>query len=285
MCLGVYNVLPGVETGRIRDHPFVRVGSGRRRPLVVVPGLNDPLQRATDSAWYAAQMAVYCRRFARDRSVYYASRPPGLPEDADTRTMARGYGRVLARVCDRHDHPRADAMGISMGGFLVTHLVADRPDLVGRAVLALAADRLAERGRSVVERWIGYAERRQWRSVYREAANVVARGWRRWALRGAATVYDRLSESDAPRDRDFAITARATLDHDAGDRLGGIDRPTLVVGGDGDPFFSLARFRSTAREVPDGRLARLRGASHEAVIQHPTTFEGPIRSFLRGTGT
>jgi pimeloyl-ACP methyl ester carboxylesterase len=287
--------LPGVETGRIAGHPFVRAGprgdpdggrggreagGGDGRPLVLIPGLNDPLQRVCDSRWYALAMWGYCRRWADGRPVYVASRPRGLPADADTRSLARGYADVLAALCDRHDADRADAFGISMGGFLVAHLAADRPDLVGRAVLALAADHLADRGRALVDRWLAHARRSRWLPVYLAAAGVVARGWRRRAMRAAVRVHDLLTDPVVPED--FRITARATLAHDAGDRLAGIERPTLVVGGDGDPFFSLERFRATARAIPGGRFARLRGASHEAVIQHPGVFEAPIREFLDG---
>jgi pimeloyl-ACP methyl ester carboxylesterase len=247
---------------------------------VFVPGLNDPLQRVTDSRWFALAMAAYCRRYADGRAVYMVSRPPGLPAGTTTRTMAAGYADVLSAVSERHDHSRADAVGISMGGFLVTHLAADHPGRVGRAVLALAADRLSDRGRDRVGRWREWGQAEEWPEVYRDAADVVASGARRRAMRVAVRAYDRLLDPPPSAREDFLASARATLDHDAVDCLGGIERPVLVVGGDGDPFFSLERFRATARGIPDCRFARIHGASHEAVIQHPGAFGGAIRAFL-----
>jgi pimeloyl-ACP methyl ester carboxylesterase len=268
------------RTGRIAGHPYVRVGGGSERPLAFVPGLNDPLQRVTDSRWFSLSMAAYCRRYAGDRAVYMVSRPSGLPAGTTTRTMAAGYEGVLSALCDRHGSSRVDLVGISMGGFLVTHLAAEWSDRVGKAVLALAADRLDERGRRRVSQWRSWGSDGEWSEVYLDAADVVARALRRRGMRVAVRAYDRLCDPPESGPSDFLASARACLEHDASDRLEAIERPTLVLGGDGDPFFSLSRFRATARELPDGRFARIHGASHETVIQHPNAFESAVKRFL-----
>jgi len=91
------NDLPGVETGRIADHPYVRVGSGDRT-LLVVPGLNDPLHTLADSPWFPYLMARYCRRYASTHEVYFVSRPHGLEPDCTTRDLATGYAEVLSAI-------------------------------------------------------------------------------------------------------------------------------------------------------------------------------------------
>lgn len=262
--------LPGLETGRIADHPYVRVGDGERR-LLVVPGLNDPLHTVADSPWFPYLMARYCQRYAGTHTVYFASRPHGLGEHT-TRDLARGYAAVLDEVGP------ADVLGLSMGGFVAAHLAVDRPDLVERVVLGLAADRLSERGRRVVDRWVEWGRAGRWGRIYRDAYGLIADPPLRWILQAGAVGYGLVYDPTDPDD--FFASAEATLDHDASDRLGEVDAETLVVGGDRDPFFAPEAFRRTARAFPRGSLATLPGVGHEAAIHYPGAFDGSIRRFL-----
>lgn len=263
--------LPGPETGRIADHPYVRVGSGDRT-LLVVPGLNDPLHTVADSPWFPYLMARYCRRYADTHAVYFASRPHGLDRDLTTRDLARGYAAVLESVGP------ADVLGLSMGGFVATHLAADRPALVRRVALGLAADRLSPRGERAVERWRSWGRAGDWARVYRDAYRLIADPPLRWLLQAGAVGYDRLYDPADPGD--FLASAAACLAHDAADRADEVHVPTLVVGGTRDPFFAPGAFRRTARALPRGALALLPGVGHEAAIHHPGAFDGSIRRFL-----
>jgi pimeloyl-ACP methyl ester carboxylesterase len=265
------NFVSGVETGRIRAHPYVRVGGGDRT-LLVIPGLNDPLHTVADSAWFPLLMARYCQRYADAHAVYFVSRPHGLASGLTTRDMARGYAAVLESIGS------ADVLGLSMGGFVVSHLAADFPDLVERAVLGLAADRTSPRGRRVVDRWVEWGRAGRWGRVYRDAYGLISVPPLRWILQAGATGYDLVSDPVAPDD--FFVSADACLSHEAGVRSGEIDAETLVIGGTEDPFFSPEAFRRTARSLPSGRLALLSGIGHEAAIHYPSAFDGTIRRFL-----
>ncbi|MFC6835785.1 alpha/beta fold hydrolase [Halomarina ordinaria] len=263
--------------GDLDGHPFVRV-DGEGTPLVVVVGLNDPLLRVTDALWFAASVAALGRRLRRrgyPGPVYLLSRPVGLPRDATTRTLAADLGEVL----DANDLAPANLLGLSMGGFLVQHLAADRPDLVERAVCGLAADRLSPHGRRTVERWRAWGAAGEWGRIYRAGSDVVAVGALRRLLRAGTYPYERLA-SVPPAAVDFDVSARASLAHDAGDRLASVDAPTLVVGGTRDPFFSERAFRRTADGLHDGRFVRLDGLGHEAVICAGERFDRPVVDFL-----
>lgn len=266
--------VPGIETGTIRDHPYVKVGAGPER-LVVIPGLNDPLLRATDTRWFSLVVTAFCRRYRSDRtrSVLYVSRRRDLSADVTTREMAEGYATVL------DDIGPAAVMGLSMGGFVVQHLAVDCPALVERAVMGLSAARLSRAGRRTIARWREHALADDWRSIYLGAADVVTSGTVRRALRLSARIYDVLTPR-SPVTTDFVASADACLDHDASDRLDELAVPTLVVGGTADPFFDERGFRETATRVPDGRLRLLDSVGHEAVIQHRQTFDGAVLDFL-----
>ncbi|MFC6904401.1 alpha/beta hydrolase [Halalkalicoccus tibetensis] len=262
-----------LRRGRWDDHPYVAVGDGPRT-LIVIPGLNDPLCRVTDRWWFSLLAAAYCNRYAGRHTVAMVSRPPGLDEEASVRELAGGYADVLEEIGP------ADVMGLSMGGFLVAELAADRPDLVEHAILGLAAARLSERGREVVGRWREYAGEDRWRPICTEAAGAVAGGLRGTVARDAARLYGLLG-SPSPVDRhDFLVSAEACLAYDGTDRLEEIGVPTLVIGGTEDPFFAPEAFRGTAAGITDGRLVELDGVGHEAVLDHRRPFDGAIREFL-----
>lgn len=261
-------------TGTVAGHPYVRYGSGE--PLVVVAGLNDPLMRVTDALWFVGVVAAYCRRCARkfDRAVHFVSRPAGIPAGTTTREMARGYAEVAERL-----GPPVDLLGLSMGGFLVAHLAADRPDLVDRAVFGLAAARLSDHGRATVRQWGRWAAAGEWVRVYRAGVDAVSVGPLRRVGHAVARAYATLS-SEPPTAGDFGASVRACLAHDATPRLVEVEAPALVVGGTRDPFFTVEEFRATARGL-DAAFARLDGAGHEAVVHRPRAFDAPIAAFLR----
>jgi len=273
--VAVADALDRASTGRVAGHPYVRVAAAdrdeSRPPLVVLPGLNDPLMRVTATPWYAGLMALLGRRYARRRPVFLVSRPLDGPESV--REMAAGYEPVFERLGP------ADAMGLSMGGFVLIELAAERPDLVERAAFALAAGALSGRGRTRVERWRDLADRERWRPLFADAFDAVATGWRREALRVGGRLYDAVAPGpESPVD--FRREASACLAYDGRERLPAVDAPALVVGGTTDPFFTEAAFRRTADELPEGRLAVLRDAGHEAPLIHPEAFDAPLRAFF-----
>lgn len=277
-----------VDAGRVAGHPFVRVGTGSRRsrPLVVIPGLNDPLTRVTDAPWFAVVAMAYCACYAgtgrtgASRPVYMVSRPAGCPVET-IREMAAGYTAVLREVesvCD----DRVDLLGLSMGGFVAGELAASHPDLVNRLVFGLAASRLSDAGRKAVARWERWAERERWGPIYCEAIDAVSLGFKRRALRIIARGYDALT--DGPEHpRAFRAEARACLSHDGTNRLCGIEAPTLVIGADADPFFSAREYRRTASILPEGALRLLSGIGHQAVLERRGAFDEAVREHLTGT--
>jgi pimeloyl-ACP methyl ester carboxylesterase len=270
-----------VETGVIDGHSFVRVAGGADadRVLVVVPGLNDPLKRVGDARWFAGLMALYLRRYRDTHTAYMVSRPRGLAGAGTTREMARGYESVLDGLVARDGVDGVDVLGLSLGGFVVQHLTAARPDRVDRAVLGLAGTELSTRGRNRLRRWCTLAEAGRWRRIYVDAYDVVARGLTARTLQAVAVAYDLVGAPDAPAD--FVASIDATCRHDGSDGLHDVAVPTLVLGGTRDPFFDESAFRDAARRLPDGTLAILDGLGHEAVVEHAGAFDGTIKRFLR----
>lgn len=259
---------------RVAGHPYVAWGDGP--PLVVIPGLNDPLARARDYPWFDAAFLAFCRRLSRrcaavgvPRRVHYVSRPRGSTGDAES--MADGYSRVL------DDLGPADVLGVSMGGFLALELAANE-DRVRSLVCGLAATRLSRHGRESVRTWRTWAENGEWLRIYRMGVRAVATPPLSTLGRLSVRVWDALV--DEPRSPgDFLAAADLALDFDGVPSVDGVDCPALVVGGTRDPFFTTAAFATTAEGL-DCRFERLDGLGHDAVVEHGARFDGAIAQFL-----
>ncbi|MFC6733070.1 alpha/beta fold hydrolase [Haladaptatus sp. DYSN1] len=199
------------------------------------------------------------------------SRPVGFGQQS-TAAMADGYAGVLEETGP------AAIMGLSMGGFIVQHLAAERPDLVTGAILGLSAAAFSHDGHETISRWHEWGGRRQWRRIYREAADTVSSGLVQRGFSLVAQAYSVITRGPKTP-ADFLGTAQSSLDHDARATLGDIEVPTLTIGGTNDPFFDEADFRETANLL-GGDLHLLPGLGHEAVIHHSRDFDDPINRFL-----
>ncbi|PSQ24204.1 alpha/beta hydrolase [Halobacteriales archaeon QS_9_67_17] len=261
-----------VERGHAASHPYVGCGDGP--PLVVLPGVNDPLLRAREQAWFDLALAAYCRRQARacavagaPRTVYYLSRPPGVPET---------IGGMSERYRDALDaFGPCDVLGISMGGFAALEL-ARRDDRVRSVALGLSAARLSRHGRESLSTWDEWAADGEWRRVYRAGVRTVVTGLRQRLGALAARGFARLR---IPPARDFRRTVAATLAFDATPWLDGVDVPALVVGGTRDPFFTDEAFVAAASGL-DARHERLDEWGHDAIIEGGRLVDRRVAQFL-----
>jgi pimeloyl-ACP methyl ester carboxylesterase len=256
-------------------HPYYQVGRGDR-PLVVLPGLSDAFAPGDPSLATAVLLDRGSYRAYRETfTVYVVGRPRGLAEGTTTRDMAAAYADLLGAF----DGP-IPLVGVSMGGLVAQHLAADRPELVDRLVLSVSACRLGERGRRILGRWRDWAADGEWARIQRDAVAVTSGDRRRGLLAPAVGAIGRALPLDPGYPEDVVVSAQACLDHDATDRLGAIEAPTLVLGGDEDAFFPADLLERTARDVPDGRLKLFAGVGHDAVAARRREFDESVRAFL-----
>lgn len=262
-----------LTTGKLSGSlPYVAFGTGPR-PLVVLPGASDPFAGPIEglSAW---ALRYYYRRFVDSHTVYFVRRPQGMESGYDVDSMAAD---CAVAIDDRFDGP-VDLLGLSMGGCIAQVLAADQPDLVDRLVLAVSGCRLSERGTAIVDRWRGYAERGEWRQLYRESVLHSTGGWRRFVY-AAIGELPGVQPAEPPVPSDAAVTFEALLSFDACRRIDAIDAPTLVIGGDQDPFFSIGILRETAAKT-GGRLFIYPGSGHGVTSIAKGSFERTVLEFL-----
>jgi pimeloyl-ACP methyl ester carboxylesterase len=65
--------------------------------------------------------------------------------------------------------------------------------------------------------------------------------------------------------------------------LHAIVMPAMVVCGDRDPFVPIGHAWELERQLPDGRLLVVPGASHEVMVQRPALFNEALGGFYRST--
>ncbi len=246
---------------------FVRIAGGPRR-LVVFPGVADALWDVRAYAW---SLPYRYRAFTNDFTVWLISRKRGLPAGYSTRDMAADYAAAL-----QADVGPAHVLGLSMGGCIATHLAADFPPLVQRLVIACAAHRPSDEGRRIPERWLALAREQRWREFYLDLARVTLREYQHTFYEFLAPLL-RVRATDPG---DFLISLEACLAHDATQRLPAIRAPTLIIGGQHDPFFPEPILREAAARIPNASLHLLNGAGHAAPSLHKEEFERVVLDFL-----
>lgn len=79
---------------------------------------------------------------------------------------------------------------------------------------------------------------------------------------------------------DFVVSAEASLNHDATDRLGAIEARTLVVGGAQDRLFPGPLQSDTAERLPNAALRLIEGVGHGAFDERKRDFDAAVMGFI-----
>ena len=233
---------------------YIRFGSGEQT-LVMLPGAGDGLKTVRGAA---LPFALLYRDFARRCTVYVFSRRRDLPDGFTTRDMAAD----TARAMDALGLKKACVLGVSQGGMIAQHLAVDRPDLVGKLILAVTLARQNDVCRAVLTHWIDLARRGDSRALLLDTAE---RSYSARYLRRMRPVYALAARFGKPQSFDrFFATVNACLTHDAYDALPGIACPTLVIGGADDRIVTAQGSEDCAAQIPDSRLILYPGLGHAA---------------------
>ncbi len=264
--------IPRPESGHlVGELPFVRFGEGARK-LVIFPPINDSLQDVTDGARF---LRWYYRRFAEDYTVYLVSRKRRLPSGYTTQDMAADYGRAFERSIGP-----AHVMGLSLGGLVAQHFAADHPEYVESLVIGVAARGLGVEGREIVRRWIGLAREERWRELNAETVVATYTGLRRPLYELLARLLGGAVVRNPSARGDYIVSAEASLNHDATDRLEAIEARTLVVGGAQDRLFPGPLQGDTAERIPNATLRLIEGVGHGAFDERKRDFDAAVKEFI-----
>jgi pimeloyl-ACP methyl ester carboxylesterase len=263
-----------METGTfLEEFPYVRIGNGQEN-LVILPGLtleNEP------PSWIAAwTYRLGFGRFARDYTLYVINRRRGMPPGYTTQDMAVDYAAVL-----QQELGPSHIMGFSTGGDIAQYVAIDHPASVRSLILVVSACRLSEEGREICERWRALAREARWRELRADMASVnVTSETNKRLARAFMAVFGRFVLKVPSDPSDFLTTLEADLNHDTIGRLGEISTPTLIIGGNEDPFFSEDLLRETADRIPDATLLLYEGVGHGVPKERKRRYEEVTLAFI-----
>jgi pimeloyl-ACP methyl ester carboxylesterase len=248
---------------------YIRFGRGQRH-LIMLPGLGDSLRSVKGTA---VPMALMYRIFAKDFTVWMFSRKHPLKQPSSTRELARDQAEAM----DALGIPKADILGVSMGGMIAQWLAADYPEKTRKLVLAVTSPRPNPILTESIEEWVTYAGNddpagfmdSNLRRIYSE--DYYRKN--KWM----APLVGRLTK---PKSYErFFIQADACLTHDAYETLSSIQARTLVVGGEQDKALGGDASREIAARIPGAKLHMYQQWGH-GLYEEAKDFNSLVLTFL-----
>ncbi|MGI5163359.1 alpha/beta fold hydrolase [Spirillospora sp. CA-253888] len=258
-----------VQEGALKHGlPYLAVGEGR--PLVFLRGLHPV--HANAEGFQRKMELKGVAGLARHYRVHLVGRGPGLAEGATMADIATQHAEALA---DRFTGP-VDVLGVSSGGSVALQLAADHPEVVRRLVVAASGCTLGPDAKRAQLAWADAYEKGR-RGLHHSAAIASTSPVVRALMRPLMWAMDPLMRPADPTDMIRFI--RAEDGFDVGDRLAGINIPTLVIGGDRDAAYPVEIFRRTATGIPGGALIVYPRTGHVGSFTHKS-FASDVQGFL-----
>jgi len=260
-----------VEGSFRNGEPYLRVGTGR--PLVYLSGFS--IEHANPTGFGRWLTLSTLRPFARAGfEVYFTGRAPHLPPTTTFADLASS----LADGLKEHFGEPVDVLGHSTGGSLVLQTIADRSEVVRRAVVASAAYKLGPNGkRAQLDLLHGLEMDGRFR------ADELSAGFtQNPVLQRLISIPMRLVSFKVPDPADPITVLRAEDKFDVYDRLPDISTQTLVICGARDYFWTPEMFAETAQRLPRGELIMYPKRGHNIVTSKQ--FVADVVAFLSRSG-
>lgn len=264
------------KLGHLEMH-YELSGPEHAPPLVFIMGLGG------DSNWWDPGLI---KALGRDlRILIFDNRDAGRttwsvePHDYTIRDMAEDTVALMDLV----GIGKAHVCGMSMGGMIAQELCFNHPNRVDRLILGCTSPGT---GKGVPPAPAVMAELLSSREGV-SLAELAQRLLRvlftpEWVAENAARLpllLARVGEHPiSPEGYVRQLTAIAQFA--AGDRLAGIERPTLVLHGDRDILLPPENGHILAREIPGAKLVIFEGCAHGFTTEEPNRFVSVVREFL-----
>jgi pimeloyl-ACP methyl ester carboxylesterase len=256
--------------------PYLVLGSGE--PLVYLCGFTLDHRNPRPGLERTLALRTLTPLARAGFEVYFTNRWPGMAAGTTFADVAERHAEAIRH----HFGGPVDVLGASTGGSLALQLIADRPDVVRRAVIASAAYALGPVGKQEqlkLLRAIEETGRYPAHAVLDLMSEKLRSRWLRALLTPVALLAAKRITIENPADTIAMLRAEDAFD--VRDRLADIQTETLVICGAQDPFWTIEMFAETAFRLPRGKLIIYRNRGHALVIA-PEFFRD-VTAFLRDT--
>lgn len=254
--------------------PYLALGAGE--PLVYLCGSTPNHRNPKPGLERTVTLRTISSLARAGFEVYFTNRWPGMKPDITFAEVAEQHGYAIS---DHFGQP-VDVLGHSTGGSLVLQLIADRPDVVRKAVVASAAytlGPLAKRVQLELLHAIEATGRYSAEAIVDMTAGFIRSHWVRTLLRPLALVAAKRITIENPTDAIAMLRAEDAFD--VRDRLANLDTETLVICGARDYFWTPEMFAETAFRLPHGKLIMYPNRGH-ALVTTPE-FCRDVTAFFR----
>lgn len=256
--------------------PYLALGSGE--PLVYLSGFTLDHRNPKPGLERTLALRTLTPLARAGFEVYFTNRWPGMAADTTFADIAERHAEAIRHYFGAP----VDVLGASTGGSVALQLIADRPDVVRRAVIASAAYALGPVGKEQQLKLLQAIEetgRYPAHAVLDVVSGKIRSRWLRALLTPVAFLAAKRITIKNPADTIAMLRAEDAFD--VRDRLADIQTETLVICGAQDPFWTIEMFAETAFRPPHGSLIIYRNRGHALVIA-PEFFRD-VTAFLRGT--
>lgn len=240
--------------------PYLALGSGE--PLVYLCGFTLNHRNPQPGLERTLTLRTVTPLARAGFEIYFTNRWPGM---AANTTFADVAARHADGILDHFGKP-VDVLGVSTGGSLALQLIADRPDVVRRAVVACAAYMLGPRAMTLQRELLQALEetgRYPSQAILDSLQGKLRSRLLRAVLTPVAVVAARRITIENPTDAIAML--RAEYAFDVRDQLKDIQTETLVICGAQDDFWTPEMFAETACLLPRGRLIMYPNRGHALI--------------------
>jgi 3-oxoadipate enol-lactonase len=249
------------------------VGRPGGDPVLLIQGLGADM-----TGWTFQRLALA----PRYRTIAIDNRGAGRSDKPFGRYTLDQMADDAVAVLDAAGIERAHVIGASMGGAIAQLLALRHPARVESLVLMCTACRNHPWRRELLLEWAAIANELGVGEMSRRAAHwvVAPRSIRRFlpALGWLGPLYLGLPAHA------FAAQVRAIVDApDAADELAEISAPTMIMVGNQDILTPRGDSEELAERIPGSELVVISGAAHGLMVEHATTVNRIVLSFLART--
>ena len=257
---------------------YVELGEGE--PVLFVHGISGSWQNWLENLPHFARGR---RAIALDLPGFGASPMPSWEIDIPA------YGRLIHDFCEKLGIEGGAIVGNSLGGFIAAEAVTAGPARFERLALIAAAGILntwRPEERAVATAWAwktfgrSFGDRGRWIVTHPRARQIVFGPFMRYPNRLRADLLFEQIASGLERADGFEQALHAALRHDIRERLGSIEIPTLVLGGQSDRVIPMAAALSYRRRIPGSRLEIFERTGHVPQLERPLRFNRVLDEFL-----
>jgi pimeloyl-ACP methyl ester carboxylesterase len=185
---------------------------------------------------------------------------------------------------------RVDLLGFSIGSFVAQEIALIRPDVLRRVVLASSAPQGAAGMHGWAPEVIGAVGRPESNPQgYLDVFFAPSTASRQAGQQAASRIFGRTTDQDDPttwqtRQAQYdAVCTWGIPNHSLLERVGAIDLPVFVAGGDRDPMILPRYSHLLAGLLPNARLTIYPDSAHGFLFQHHGRFAADVNAFLAET--